>query len=91
MPLRELSTMFSYRFLFGPTMVPYFPRNKGFIYFLHFYVSVYSCLSPRLFFVCLGFSYWFLLSISCLFIHFPDIFQSGFWDFDQDALLDGPI
>lgn len=91
MPLRELSSMFSYRFLFGPTVVPYFPRNKGFIYLLHFYVSVYSCLSPRLLFVCLGFSYWFLLSISRLFIHFPDIFQSGFWDFDQDALLDGPI
>lgn len=91
MPLRVMSSMFSYRFLFGPTVVPYFPRNKGFIYLLHFYVSVYSCLSPRLLFVCLGFSYWFLLSISRLFIHFPDIFQSGFWDFDQDALLDGPI
>ena len=69
-------------------MVPYFPRNKGFIYLLHFYVSIYSC--PH---VCCSFALvsWFLLSISRLFIHFPDIFQSGFWDFDQDALLDGPI
>ena len=24
-------------------------------------------------------------------MHFPDVFQSGFWDFDQDALPVGPI
>ena len=33
----------------------------------------------------------FFLSTSRLFLYFLDIFQSGFWDFDQDALLDGPI
>ena len=97
MPLRELSTMFLCRGLFGPTVVPFFPCNKGFIYLLHFHVSVYPCPLPLLLFVCLCFSYWFFLVLLAyfffcfFFFHFPDIFQPGFWDFDQDALADGFI
>ena len=84
--------MFSCRRLFGLTVVPYFPCNKRFIYLLHFYVSVFSCHFSRRFFLCLPL---FLLSVflstSRLFLHLPDIFRSGFWDFGQDAPPDGPI
>ena len=71
MPLRELSTMFSYRFLFGPTVVPYFPRNKGFIYLLHFYVSVYSGLSH----VCCSFALVSLIGFCSVFLAYLFIFQ----------------
>ena len=46
------------------------------------------------FVVCLPLCLLFVfLSTSRLFsfLHFPDVFQSGFWDFDQDALSVGPI
>ena len=84
--------MFSCRLLLGPTVVPYFLCNKGFICLLHFYVSLYSCYFPRLLFVCLCFCYWFFSVLLAFFslLHFPDVFQSGFWDFDQDALPVGP-
>ena len=85
--------MFSCRLLLGPTVVPYFLCNKGFICLLHFYVSLYFCYFPRLLFVCLCFCYWVFLVLLAFFslLHFPDVFQSGFWDFDQDALPVGPI
>ena len=37
----------------------------------------------------IGFSQYFSPFFSLL--HFPDVFQSGLWDFDQDALSVGPI
>ena len=84
--------MFSCRRLFGPTVVPYFPCNKRFIYLLHFYVSVFSRHFPHLFFLCLPL---FLLSVflssSHLSLHLPDILRSGFWDFGQDPPPDGLI
>ena len=51
---------------------------------------VYSCHFPRLLFVCLRFCYWFFSVLLAYFLYFLDIFHSGFWGFDQDALLDGP-
>ena len=83
--------MFSCRPLFGLTVVLYFPCNKRFIYLLHFYVFVYSCHFPCLFFCLPLFLLSVFLSASRLFLYPPDIFQSGFWDFGQDALPDGPI
>ena len=37
----HLSTKFSCRLLFGPTLVPYFACNEGFIYWLLSYVCVF--------------------------------------------------
>ena len=43
-------------------------------------------------FICLPLFLWLVfLSTSRLFLYFPDIFKSGFWNFDQDALQDGSI
>ena len=42
--------------------------------------------------ICLPLFLWLVfLSTSRLFLYFPDIFKSGFWNFDQDALQDGSI
>ena len=86
-PLRELSTMFSCRRLFGLTVALYFPCDKRFIYLLHFYVRLFLSFPLSVFCMPL-----FLLSVflstSRLFLYPPDIFQSGFWEFVQDPLPD---
>ena len=87
-----MSTKFSCRLLFGPTVVPYFACNEGFIYLLLSYVYIFFCYFLPLLFVCHCFCYWFFSVFLAYFCAgFPDIFPSDFWDFDQVALLDGPI
>ena len=49
-----------------------------------------SAVAPSV--ICLALFLWLVfLSTSRLFLYFPDIFKSGFWNFDQDALQDGSI
>ena len=71
-------------------MVPYFLCNKGFICLLHFYMCPFI---PVIFPVCCLFAFVSVIGFSQYFspfffslLHFPDVFQSGFWDFDQHAL-----
>ena len=46
---------------------------------------------PPLFLVCHSY-YWFSQHSSPVFqLFFLDIFRSGFWDVDQEAISDGPI
>ena len=98
----HLSTKFSCSLLFGPTVVPYFACNEGFIYwllnsyvcvFFLFVLFLFSCHFPRLLFVCNCFWYWFfsVLLAFLLFSRYLSMRCLGLWDFDQDALLDGPI
>ena len=91
----HLSTKFSCSLLFGPTVVPYFACNEGFIYWLlNSYVCVFfSCHFPRLLFVRNCFCYWFfsVLLAFLLFSRYLSMRCLGLWDFNQDALLDGPI
>ena len=79
----HLATKFSCRLLFGPTVVPYFACNEGFIYWLLSYACVFffPAISP----VCclfaivsgIGFSQYF--SPFCCFL---DIFPCDVWDFE---------
>ena len=87
--------MFSCRLLFGPTVVPpWYHRGttvvRVYLFVTFLCVRLFLSFPPSvvrlLLFLLLVF-----LSTSRLFFHFPDIFQSRFWDFDQDALPDGPI
>ena len=73
-------------------MVPYFACNERFIYIGYFLMDTFFFLPFTPSVVCLPLLLLLvLLSTSRLFLCFLDIFPSDFWDFDQDALLDGPI
>ena len=91
----HLSTKFSCRLLFGPNLEPYFACNEGFFccFVFVFVFFSFSCHFPRLLFVCHCFCYWFfsVLLAFLLFSRYLSMRCLGLRDFDQDALLDGPI
>ena len=85
-----LSTKFSCRFLLDPPWYHTLHAMKGLFIGYFFMYTFVPAISP----ICCLFAVIPVIGVSQYFspiLGSLDISQSHFWDFDQDALLDGPI